>query len=79
MLVTVYQTCHVPHPSQIITSGALFMKRLFSVFKESVRSWSRTFLIIYHETFAEKLKAIHPKSCQEGEKEIERQLQSVMR
>ena len=36
------------------------------------------FLTIYHKTFAEKLKAIHPKSCQEGEKEIERQLQSVM-
>ena len=28
--------------------------------------------------FAKKLKAVRPKSCREGEKEKERQLQSVM-
>ena len=53
----------------------------FSVSKESVRSWSHASLIIYHKTFAKKIKTVRPKSCQEGEKEKEkeRQLQSVMR
>ena len=51
----------------------------FSVSKESVRSWSHASLIIYHKTFAKKLKAVRTKSCREREKEKERQLQSVMR
>ena len=81
MLVTVYKPCHVPHASRITTLGKLFKERLFSVSKESVRSWSHAFLIIYHKTFAKKLKAVRPKSCleREKEKEKERQLQSVIR
>ena len=81
MLVTVYKPCHVPHASRITTSGKRFRERLFSVSKESVRSWSHAFLIIYRKTFAKKLKAVRPKSCleREKEKEKERQLQSVIR
>ena len=79
MLVTVYKPCHVPHASRITTSRKLFGERLFSVSKESVRSWSHAFLIIYHKTFTKKLKTVQPKSCWEGEKEKERQLQSVLR
>ena len=80
MLVTVFKPCHVLHASRITTSGTLFMEK-FSVSKESVRSWSHASLIIYHRTFAKKLKAVRPKSCpeREKEKEKERQLQSVMR
>ena len=80
MLVTVFKPCHVLHASRIMTSETLFMEK-FSVSKESVRSWSHASLIIYHKTFAKKLKAVRPKSCREREKEKEkeRQLQSVMR
>ena len=80
MLVTVFKPCHVLHASRITTSETLFMEK-FSVSKESVRSWSHASLIIYHKTFAKKLKAVRPKSCREREKEKEkeRQLQSVMR
>ena len=56
-----------------------FKEKLFSVSKEWVRSWSHPSLIIYHKTFAKKLKTVRPKSCREGEKEKERQLQSVIR
>ena len=78
MLVTVFNLCHVPHTSQITTWETLFMERHFSVSKEWVRSWSHAFSIIYHKTFTKKLKAVHPKSYQGGEKEKERQLQSVV-
>ena len=78
MLVTVFKPCHVLHASRITTSGTLFMEK-FSVSKESVRSSSHASLIIYHKTFAKKLKAVRTKSCREREKEKERQLQSVMR
>ena len=81
MLVTVFKPCHVPHVSQITTTGTLFTEKLFSVSKESARSWSHAFFIIYNKTFAKKLKAVRAKSCGEREKgkEKERQLQSVMR
>ena len=79
MLVTVFKACHVSHASQITTWGTLFTTKLLSVSKEWVRSWSHTSLIIYYQTFANKLKAVRPKLFQEGEKEKERQLlQSVM-
>ena len=64
-----------PHVSQITTWGTLFTERLFSVSTEWVRSWSHASLIIYHKTFAKKLKAVRPKSCREGEEEKE-QVQS---
>ena len=32
--------------------------------------WSHASLIIYHNTFAKKLKTVHPKSCREGEQEV---------
>ena len=73
MLVTLYRTCHVPHASRITASVTLFTERLFSVSKETVRSWSHAFLIIYHRTFAENLMAVRPKSCPEGEKEKEKE------
>ena len=78
MLVTVYKPCHVPRALEITTWEALFIERLFSVSKEWVRSWSHVFLIIY-KTFAKIHKAVRPKSCRKGEKEKERQLQSVTR
>ena len=78
MLVTLHKPCHVPHASQI-TTWTLFMERPFSVSKEWVKSWSHAFLITYPKTFPKKLKAERPKSCREGDKEKERQLQSVMR
>ena len=58
MLVTVFLACHVPHASQITFWETLFTERLFSVLKEWVRSWSHASLVIYHETFAKKLKAV---------------------
>ena len=79
MLVTVHKTCHVAHASRITTWGTLFMERLFSLSNESVRSWSHAVLIIYHKTFAKKLKAVRSKPCREREKEKEKHLQSVMR
>ena len=81
MLVTVFKACHVSRASQITTWGTLFTTKLLSVSKEWVRSWSQTSLIIYYQTFANKLKAVRPKSFQEGEKEKEKErqlLQSVM-
>ena len=49
--------------------------------EEWVRAWPHASLKIYNKTFAKKLKAVPPKSCQGGEKEKEkeRKLQSVMR
>ena len=78
MLVTRFNPRHVPQASRITTCGTRFTERLFSVTKEQVRSWSHASLIIFHKTFTKKLKAVRPKSCQGGEKEKERQLQSVM-
>ena len=69
----------MPHASQVTTWATLFTERPFIVSKEWVRSWSHASLIIYHKIFAKKFKAAYPKSCWEGEKGKERQLQSVMR
>ena len=78
MLVTRFNSCHVPRASRITTWRTRFTERLFSVTKEWVRSWSQVSLIIFHKTFTKTLKAVRPKSCRRGEKEKERQLQSVM-
>ena len=41
-------------------------------------SWSHGSLIIYDKKFPKKLKTVRSKSCREGEKEKEKQLQIVM-
>ena len=58
MLVTVFNSYHMPQASQITTWETLFTERLFCVFKELVGSWSHVSLIIYHKTFAKKPKAV---------------------
>ena len=58
MLLTMFKARHVPQVSQITTWQTLFTEILFSVSKEWVRSWSHSSLIIYHKTFAKKLKAV---------------------
>ena len=56
MLVTV----HVRHASQITTWGTIFTVRLFSVFKEWIRSWSHALLITYDKTFTKNLLLVRP-------------------
>ena len=54
MLFTVHNPCHMLHASRITTWRTIFTKRLFSVSKEWVRSWSHAFLITYNKTFTKK-------------------------
>ena len=74
MLVIVHKPCHVPHMSRITTWGTAFTKKLCSLSKEWVRSWSHDFLITYDKKFPKKVKAVRPKSGQEGEKEKEQEV-----
>ena len=61
----------MPHTSQITTWGTLFTEGFFLIYPENHSDICHTFLVIYQETFPKKLKAVHPKSCREGEKEKE--------
>ena len=45
---------------RVTTWRTIFKERLFSVSKESVRSWSHAFLIAYHKMFTKKLLPFHP-------------------
>ena len=63
-----HKSCCVPHVSQITNWGTIFTKRLYSVSKEWVRSWSQAFLITYDKTLTKKLLAFHPEKVMRRKK-----------
>ena len=81
MLVTADKPCHVPHASRITTWGTIFTEKLFSVFKEWVKSWSHAFMISYLKTFTKNFWQSVQRKWLAGKKEkkLVRQLQSFLR
>ena len=67
-MLWMHKSCCVPHVSQVKNSGTMFTKRLYSVSKEWVRSWSQAFLITYDKTLTKKLLAFHPEKVMRRKK-----------